>query len=227
MDIDIKQERNYFMIANFKDKMGGGSKPVVSEELNVIENGTYTPNSGVDCFNPVNVDVPNVSKGFDYSQLSKSFAVNTSISTFDKTGLDISNCTAFNFTNTNIKSLDIGGLDTKNLTTFSLKNQYNNLELRDLDISGLDLSNVTNLYLYRLVFLVNIKSDGLKLPDVNMKENVDFGDNSPLTVESLVGLLNALPTTTNGYSFRIGRSNLHKLSEEQKNIAVNKGWTLI
>lgn len=216
------------MIANFKDKIGGGgSKPVVVEALNVTANGSYTPKSDVDCFNPVNVDVPTTTKGFDYSQLSKSFYVNSSTYTFDKTGLDISNCTGFYCNNTNIKSLDIGGLDTKNLTTFSLKNQYNALQLTDLDISGLDLSNVTNFYLYRLDFLVNIKSDGLKLPDVDMSKNVDFNDNSPLTVDSLVGLLNALPTTTNGYSFKLGRSNFYKLSDDQKAIATNKGWTLI
>ena len=216
------------MIANFKDKIGGGgSKPVVVEALNVIENGTYTPKSGVDCFNPVNVDVPTTTKGFDYSQFSKLFLVNRTTGTFDKTGLDISNCTGFYCENTSIKSLDIVGLDTKNLTTFSLKNQYNPLGLTDLDISGLDLSNVTDFYLYRLNFLVNIKSDGLKLPDVDMSKNVDFGDNSPLTVDSIVGLLNALPTTTNGYSFDIGTYNIAKLSEEQKAIATNKGWTLV
>lgn len=215
------------MIANFKDKIGGGSKPVVVEALSVTENGTYNAPSGVDCFNPVNVDVPTTTKGFDYSQFSKSFSVNTGLDTFVKTGLDLSKCTGFYCNNTAIKSIDIGGLDTKNLTTFSFKNQYNALQLTDLDISGLDLSNVTNFYLYRLVFLVNIKSDGLKLPDVDMKENVYFGDNSPLTVDSIVGLLNALPTTTNGYSFKIGTDNKNKLSEDQKAIATSKGWTLI
>lgn len=215
------------MIANFKDKIGGGgSKPVVVEALNVTANGSYTPKSGVDCFNPVNVDVPTTTKGFDYSQFSKSFSVNTSTNIFDKTGLDISNCTGFYCTNTTIKSIDIGGLNTKNLTAFSFKNEYNALELTDLDISGLDLSNVTNFYLYRLYFLVNIKSDGLKLPDVDMSKNVSFGDNSPLTVDSIVGLLNALPQTTHNYSFNIGRTNIDKLSDEQKAIATNKNWRL-
>lgn len=216
------------MIIDFDSKnKGGGSKPVVVEALNVIENGTYTPKSGVDCFNPVTVDVPTTTKGFDYSQLSKSFVVNTYTDTFDKTGLDIGNCTAFYCRNTSVKSIDIGGLDTRNLKTFSLKDQYNALQLTDLDISGLDLSNVTDLYLYRLNFLVNIKSDGLKLPDVDMSENAYFGDSSPLTVDSIVGLLNALPQSTNGYSFRIGATNIAKLSDDQKAIATSKGWSLI
>ena len=37
---------------------GGSSKPPVLEELNTTSNGTYTPNTGVDGFNPVNVNVP-------------------------------------------------------------------------------------------------------------------------------------------------------------------------
>lgn len=216
------------MIANFKDidsTGGGGSKPVVVEALNVTANGSYTPKSGVDCFNPVNVNVPTTTKGFDVSQLRLIFVVNTSLDTFDKTGLDLSKCTGFSCSNTALKSLDIGGLDTRNLTYFSLKKQYNTLAITDLDISGLDLSGVTNLDLGRLVFLVNIKSDGLQLPDIDMSE---IGLNeAPLTVDSIVGLLNALPQSTNNYSFRIGETNLNKLSDEQKNIAINKGWQLV
>ena len=40
---------------------GGTTRPPVLEELNVTDNGTYTPSAGVDGFNPVNVDVqPNL-----------------------------------------------------------------------------------------------------------------------------------------------------------------------
>ena len=73
--------------------------------------------------------------------------------------------------------------------------------------------------------LKTIISDGLKLP------NIDLGDIglffSKLTVDSIVGLLNALPTTTNGYNFQIGETNIAKLSDDQKAIATNKGWTLV
>lgn len=224
------------MIANFKDKnngTGGGGKPVVTEELNVVENGIYNVPDGVDAYNPVNVDVSTISKGFDFSQISKGFSVATSISesqlltVFDKTGLDLSKCTAFYCGSTYIESLDIGGLNTTNLTTFSIYNQYNKLALKELDISGLDLTNVTNLKLYRLVYLETVKSDGLKLPDVDMEECVWFGDDGKLTVDSIVGLLNALPQSTHNYSFRIGLKNKYKLSDEQKNIATSKGWRLV
>ena len=44
---------------------------------------------------------------------------------------------------------------------------------------------------------------------------------------AIVGLLNALPQSDKGYSFQIGSTNIAKLSEEQKAIATDKGWTLI
>lgn len=40
---------------------GGNTRPPVLEQLNATENGTFTPSTGVDGFNPVNVDVqPNL-----------------------------------------------------------------------------------------------------------------------------------------------------------------------
>ena len=44
---------------------------------------------------------------------------------------------------------------------------------------------------------------------------------------TIVGLLNALPQSDKGYSFQIGSANIAKLSDEQKAIATDKGWTLI
>ena len=64
-----------------------------------------------------------------------------------------------------------------------------------------------------------------KLPDSDMSEiNLD---NCPLTHDSLVGLLNALPQSTGGYSFQIGQTNINKLTEEEIAIATDKGWTLV
>ena len=73
--------------------------------------------------------------------------------------------------------------------------------------------------------LTTIISDGLQLPDIDLS-NIGL-DWCPLTVDSIVGLLNALPTTMNNYSFDIGSDNIAKLSDDQKAIATGKGWTLI
>lgn len=50
---------------------------------------------------------------------------------------------------------------------------------------------------------------------------------SPLTHESLLGLLNALPVIKNKYGFQLGETNIAKLSEDEIAIATNKGWTLV
>ena len=90
------------------------------------------------------------------------------------------------------------------------------------------MSNVTDVYkmFYFCDLLTTIISDGLQLPDIDMS-NINLNYNYELTVDSIVGLLNALPTTTNGYSFQIGQTNIDKLSDEQKSIATTKGWALI
>lgn len=73
--------------------------------------------------------------------------------------------------------------------------------------------------------LSDIRSDGAELPNIDLN-NISL-NNCPLTVDSIVGLLNALPQSDKGYSFQIGSANIAKLSDEQKAIATNKGWTLI
>ena len=71
-----------------------------------------------------------------------------------------------------------------------------------------------------------IRCDGLRLPNIDMS-NIGLHSSTSLTVDSIVGLLNALPQSDKGYSFQIGSNNISKLSDEQKSIATNKGWTLI
>lgn len=47
-----------------------------------------------------------------------------------------------------------------------------------------------------------------------------------LTVDSLVNIMNALPTITNTRTCTIGTTNLSKLSPEQLAIGTDKGWTI-
>ena len=90
------------------------------------------------------------------------------------------------------------------------------------------MSKVTNVYqMFDATALIEtIVCDGLQLPDIDLSY-ISLNSCSKLTVESLVGLLNALPQSTHNYSFKIGQTNIDKLSEDQKSIATNKGWKLI
>lgn len=58
--------------------------------------------------------------------------------------------------------------------------------------------------------------------------NVDIAMNgcTKLSLDSLLSLLNALADGVTDKTCKIGSTNLGKLTEEQKAIATNKGWTL-
>ena len=125
-----------------------------------------------------------------------------------------------------LNSLDLSGFNTSQVTDMS--NMFNYcIWLNSLDVSHFDTSNVTDMsnMFSDCSSLETIKCDGLQLPNINLSS---IGlDKSPLTVDSIVGLLNALPQSTHNYSFKIGKTNIYKLSDDQKAIATNKGWTLV
>ena len=59
--------------------------------------------------------------------------------------------------------------------------------------------------------------------------SLSFSGSLKLTVDSLVNIINVLVDRTgqDGYTLRLGSTNLAKLSEEQKAVATNKNWTLM
>ena len=127
----------------------------------------------------------------------------------------------------NLISLDLSHFNTSNVT--SMNNMFDYCgKLTSLNISNWNMSKVTNVYqMFDASSLIEtIVCDGLQLPDISMSE-IGLDSATKLTVDSIVGLLNALPTTTHNYSFQIGQTNLNKLSDEQKAIATNKNWRLV
>lgn len=123
--------------------------------------------------------------------------------------------------------LDISNFDTSNVLKFDLVFAGWSHVCEELNISGLNLERCTSINnVFNDSNFKVIRCDGLKLPNIDMST---FGLNysTALAVDSIVGLLNALPQSDKGYSFQIGSVNIAKLSDEQKAIATNKGWTLI
>ena len=156
------------------------------------------------------------------------------------------------FSGNSLKTLDVSNFNTSKVTNMFA--MFSECMLTHLDISNFDTSNVLNfgavfsgwkdvceelniseLNLERCTSMNNtfinssfkvIRCDGLRLPNIDMS-NIGLNDSTELTVDSIVGLMNALPQSDKGYSFQIGSDNIAKLSDEQKAIATNKGWTLI
>ena len=90
-------------------------------------------------------------------------------------------------------------------------------------IPQLDTSSVTdiNYMLYRCSKLTDLGGF------VGLKCNLDLSDSSLITHDSLMNVINkAADVTASPKTLTLGSTNLAKLSDEEKAIATNKGWTL-
>lgn len=176
-------------------------------------------------------------KTIDVSKWNTSSATNMSwmFSGNIVTHLDVSNFNTSKVTNMyamfsecfSLSHLDISNFDTSNVLNFSKVFCKWNGVCEELNISGINLERCTSINnTFTDTNFKVIRSDGLQLPNIDMS-NIGLNSSTALTVDSIVGLLNALPQSDKGYSFQIGSNNIAKLSDEQKAIATDKGWTLI
>ena len=153
-----------------------------------------------------------------------------SLKTLDVSNFDTSKVTNMHAMFSGSKSLtrlDVSNFDTSNVLDFGSVFSYWNHVCEELNISGLNLSKCTSMdRTFKSSNFNVIRCDGLRLPNIDMS-TIGLDSSTELTVDSIVGLLNALPQSDKGYSFQIGSGNIAKLSDEQKAIATNKGWTLI
>ena len=175
-------------------------------------------------------------KTIDVSKWNTSSATNmawmfsgNSLNTLDVSNFNTSKVTNMHsmFSACRITHLDISNFDTSNVLDFGNAFGYWDNVCEELNISGLNLTRCTSIKNTFISTKFNvILSDGLRLPNIDMS-TIGLHTSTALTVDSIVGLLNALPQSDKGYSFQIGSDNIAKLSDEQKAIATDKGWTLI
>lgn len=114
--------------------------------------------------------------------------------------------------------ITIPQLNTSKVTSMSsMFNTCNKLET----VPQLDTSNVTTFarMFYRCYNLTTILMTGMKI-------NFDISASNNFTREALVTILNNLGTVTTTRTLTMGATNLAKLTNEDKDIATNKGWTL-
>ena len=88
-------------------------------------------------------------------------------------------------------------------------------------IPALDTSKVTDMsgMFSRCFNLEEIHMTG-------MKTSFDISPSTKFTESALVEILNNLATVTSTQTLSMGGTNLAKLTDEEKAIATNKGWTL-
>ena len=88
-------------------------------------------------------------------------------------------------------------------------------------VPAFDCTNVTNMQ-YIFTNCYNLKS----ILMTNIGTNLDISSSTRFEREDLVTILNNLKTVTTTKTLRMGATNLAKLTDEDKAIATNKGWTL-
>ena len=133
--------------------------------------------------------------------------------------LDTSKVTNMGSMFTNCSSLTtIPQLDISKVTNMSYM-FYNCSKLTT--IPALDTSNVTSMgdMFYNCPNLTEIHMTGMRA-DFSISASTQF------TESALVEILNNLATVTSTRTLTMGSTNLAKLTDEEKAIATNKGWTL-
>lgn len=94
-------------------------------------------------------------------------------------------------------------------------------------IPAFDTSNVTKfaaLYSGKGIFDGCTSLEEIHM--IGMKASFNISDSTKFTRDALVEILNNLGTVTSSKTLTMGTDNLNKLTEEDKLIATNKGWTL-
>ena len=112
--------------------------------------------------------------------------------------INLSNCGYYNFMFSGCKNLEtIDKLTLKNSGTPTYNNTFNGCKsLKNIVIGG------------------------------QFRNSVSFAQSTLLTHDSLMSIINALMTTSTTYTLTLGIENLAKLTDAEKAVATQKGWTL-
>ena len=221
--VDYKVEDGKIVSIDGYELAGGGDYEI--KELVVTENGVY--DVAGEAYNPVRVNVPQTAQSGTLKALldttqSSSYLFNA----YTGTSVDglITRSDTSNVTNmlgmfssaTNLKT--IPELDTSHVTNMSYM-FYRCSELTT--IPALDASNVTDT---GSMFGYNRKLTSIGL--YGFTRTIDISS-APLGHDAIVALLNQAGTAYNSnQKIEMGSSKLALLSDEEKAIATNKGWTL-
>lgn len=124
----------------------------------------------------------------------------------------------------NIEELILDNVDTSEIKSFYRMFEPNETMTR-LDASSMDVGSATDMTGFNRPFngwnkLVDF------YPPKNIRCNYEVPSNA-LSVDSLVRIMENIVDVGETKTLRMGTVNLNKLTNEQKAIALNKGWTLL
>ena len=123
--------------------------------------------------------------------------------------------------NFNLKVLRISNWSASKITTASSFIQ-NNFSLSKMSVD-LDFSKITSL---SNMFSACLSLKGISNFPLMPKLALTLSQSTIYTAESLVQILNAIPSGVSALKLTLGSINLNKLTDTQKAVATSKGWTL-
>ena len=181
----------------------------------------------------------------------KELFINKKISTITHLGIDTRRVTTMQgmFQNcSSLTSLDVSGFNTQNVTSMQYM-FWNCSSLTSLDMSGFNTQNVTNMYgmfwSCKSLTFINLgdKFDASKVSNVtNMFQSCNSLKTitgsiknlsislslsyCPLDHDSALRIINGLATVTTAQTLTLSSTTKTTLSDTEKAILINKGWTL-
>ena len=166
------------------------------------------------CSNLTSIPVLDTSKVIDMFSMFQDCSNLTTIPQLDTS--KVTNMSSMFRYCSNLTSIPV--LDTSSVTNMSyMFSSCSNLT----SVPALDTSKVTTMG--------NMFSNCRKLKEIHMtgmKTSFDISSSTNFTESALVEILNNLATVTSTKKLTMGSTNLAKLTDEEKAIATNKGWTL-
>ena len=174
------------------------------------------------CNSLTSLDVSN----FDTSQvtdMSDMFYNCSKLTELDLSNFNTSNVTTMNSMFNDCKlltELDLSSFDTSKVTTMG--SIFSGCTFTSLDLSNWNVSKVTSVSsaFHNCKALTDFKAPK------NINATFNFSTCTNLTHDSLMSIINNLATVTSTKKLTLGATNLAKLTDEEKAIAVNRGWTL-
>ena len=178
------------------------------------------------CFYLTSLNISNFNTS-NVTTMSNMFSNCQSLTSLDVSSFDTSKVTDMGYMFyrcSSLTSIDVSNFDTSKVTDIGYMFQ-NCTSLTSLDVSNFDVSKITSNYnVYRAfdgcAALVDL------YPPQNINAQLDVSKSTALSHDSLMRIINNLMVKTSTTKLILGATNLAKLSDEEKAIAVNKGWTL-
>lgn len=181
------------------------------------------------------------------------FAMTSGVKELDLKHFDTSNVTSMTYMFSlmmNVEQIDVSSFDTRNVTSLSYM-FYNCVKLKSINVSHFNTDNVTTIssVFYKCELLTSLDCGTWNLskitssvgindafnycyalvdfyPPQNIGQNMKVDNSTALSHDSLVRIINNLMEVTTTKTLTLGTTNLAKLSDEEKAVATNKGWTL-